>query len=35
LYEEAGFTNIQVFEEFSERPASAEETMFSLVGVRP
>ena len=35
LYEEAGFTSMQIFKEFSEEPASAEETMFSIVGVRP
>ena len=35
LYEEVGFTHVQVFEEFSEKPASAEETMFSIVGTKP
>jgi ubiquinone/menaquinone biosynthesis C-methylase UbiE len=35
LYEEVGFTNMQVFKEFSQEPASAEETMFSIVGMRP
>src|SRR5437667_756899 len=35
LYEETGFTNIQIFKEFSEEPASAEETLFSIAGMRP
>jgi hypothetical protein len=35
LYEEAGFTNMQIFKEFSEEPASAEDTVFSIVGMRP
>jgi len=35
LYEEAGFTSIHIFKEFSEERASAEETLFSIVGMRP
>ena len=35
LYEEAGFTSMQIFKEFSEEPASAEDTLFSIVGMRP
>ena len=35
LYEEAGFTHIQIFKEFSQELASAAETMFSIVGMRP
>jgi ubiquinone/menaquinone biosynthesis C-methylase UbiE len=35
LYEEAGFTGIHIFKEFSEEPASAEDTVFSIVGMRP
>ena len=35
LYVEAGFTSIQLFKEFSQEPASAEDTMFSIIGIRP
>jgi SAM-dependent methyltransferase len=35
LYEEAGFTHIQIFKGFSQEAASAEETVFSIVGMRP
>lgn len=35
LYEEAGFTSMQIFKEFSEELASAEDTVFSIVGMRP
>jgi hypothetical protein len=35
LYLEAGFTSIQLFKEFSQEPASAEDTMFSIIGIRP
>ena len=35
LYDEAGFTNIRVVSEFSQVPASQEDTIFSILGARP
>jgi len=35
LYIAAGFTSIQLFKEFSQESASAEDTMFSIIGTRP
>jgi len=35
LYEEAGFTNIRMVSEFSQVPASQEDTLFSILGARP
>jgi len=35
LYHHAGFTNLQMFSEFSHQPASEEDTIFSVVGIRP
>ena len=34
LYEETGFTNIRMLSEFSQVPASQEDTIFSILGVR-
>jgi ubiquinone/menaquinone biosynthesis C-methylase UbiE len=35
LYQGAGFTELQVLSEFSQQPASDEDTIFSIVGTRP
>ena len=35
LYDEAGFTNIRIVSEFSQVPASQEDTIFSILGARP
>ena len=35
LYDETGFTNIRMLSEFSQVPASQEDTIFSILGVRP
>ncbi len=35
LYQEAGFTGMQVFKEFSQEAASPEDTLFSILGTRP
>jgi hypothetical protein len=35
LFEAAGFTNIRVGSEFSQEPASNEDTLFSLFGTKP
>jgi hypothetical protein len=34
LYQEAGFTGMQVFKEFSQEAASPEDTLFSILGTR-
>ena len=34
LYEEAGFTGMQVFKDFSQEGASPEDTLFSILGLR-
>lgn len=34
LYEEAGFTSLEVFREFSREPASKEDSIFSIVGTK-
>jgi ubiquinone/menaquinone biosynthesis C-methylase UbiE len=35
LYEETGFTNLRILSEFSQVPASQEDTIFSILGERP
>lgn len=35
LYEEAGFTNIQFFSQFTQMPASPTDTIFSVLGQKP
>lgn len=35
LYDEAGFTNIRILSEFSQERATQEDTIFSILGVRP
>jgi len=35
LYDEAGFTNIRIVSEFSQVPASQEDTIFSILAARP
>ena len=35
LHDEAGFTNIRIVSEFSQVPASQEDTIFSILGARP
>ena len=35
LYEEAGFTGVRVFKDFSQEGASPEDTLFSILGTRP
>jgi len=35
LYQEAGFTGMQVFKEFRQEAASPEDTLFSILGTRP
>lgn len=35
LYQEAGFTGIQMLKEFSQEPASPEDTVFSILGTKP
>jgi ubiquinone/menaquinone biosynthesis C-methylase UbiE len=35
LYQEAGFTRIHILKEFSQEPASPEDTVFSIIGIRP
>ena len=35
LYQEAGFTTIRFLKEFSQEPASKEDTIFSVIGITP
>ena len=35
LFDETGFTNIRMLSEFSQVPASQEDTLFSILGARP
>ena len=35
LYQDAGFTSIRLLKEFSQEPASKEDSMFSITGTRP
>jgi hypothetical protein len=35
LFKTAGFNNIHAVSEFSQKPASEQDTVFSLIGTRP
>ncbi len=35
VYQEAGFISIQILKEFSQEPASPNDTVFSILGTRP
>ncbi len=35
LYREAGFSNLQLYREFTQEPASGEDRVFSLCGIKP
>lgn len=35
LYQEAGFTDIQVFHEFTFEPVKPEDTLFAVIGIKP
>jgi SAM-dependent methyltransferase len=35
LYKQAGFTNIQVFSEFTFEPVKTTDTLFSVIGIKP
>jgi hypothetical protein len=35
LYQEVGFTDLQLFHQFEDKPASTEDRQFCLLGVKP
>jgi hypothetical protein len=35
LYQDAGFTNVQVFHEFTHEPALPDDRVFCVLGVKP